>query len=154
MHKLTWLLAALTLAAITVGACGGDAGNAAPAKKVTPRKQVPPDFMDAKPPDGFDLAAPANIEAGNKLFHGDANCFTCHGPSGKGDGDAGKVLDVKPQNLTDPDVQKQPDNYLFWRIKVGLGTGPTGSAMPGFQGAKSDDQIWQLVAYVRSFKGK
>lgn len=158
MPKLTILFAALCLAAVTAAACGGD-GNGGksntPAKpKTILRKSVPADFKGKKAPDGFDMTAKANIEAGDKLFHGEALCKTCHGDGGKGDGDAGKALDPRPTDLTSDEFQTGvEDDYIHWRIKTGNVGGPAGSGMTGFT-AGTEEQVWQLVAYVRSLKGK
>ena len=44
-------------------------------------------------------ASPASIAAGKKLY--DAQCASCHGTSGKGDGKAGALLKPLPSDLTD-----------------------------------------------------
>ncbi|MBK9974372.1 MAG: cytochrome c [Planctomycetes bacterium] len=157
MKNLAILCAVLCLAAITAAACGGDGDGKsnAPAKpKTILRKSVPAEFKGKKAPDGFDMTAKANIEAGDKLFHGEALCKTCHGEGGKGDGDAGKALDPKPTDLTSAEFQTGvEDDYIHWRIKTGNVGGPAGSGMTGFT-AGTEEQIWQLLSYVRSLKGK
>jgi mono/diheme cytochrome c family protein len=39
------------------------------------------------------------------------------------------------------------DGYLFWTIAEG--GAPVGSAMPPFKGVLGDDQVWQVIAYLR-----
>ncbi|NIP99686.1 MAG: cytochrome C, partial [Nitrospinaceae bacterium] len=41
-----------------------------------------------------------------------------------------------------------PDGQMFWIIK----NGSPGTRMPAF-GNLSDEQIWQLVLYIRQFAG-
>ncbi len=42
---------------------------------------------------------PESLAAGTQLFH--ENCAPCHGDTGKGDGDTGKIIKKKPANFTD-----------------------------------------------------
>ena len=49
-------------------------------------------------------------------------------------------------DLGSPAVQRWSDAELFWIIKNGVR--PTG--MPGFAHIHSDEEIWNLVRFVRS----
>jgi len=155
---LMTILAVLTVTTL-VAACGGgdNAGNAPAKPKVVLRKSVAPEFKDKKPPEGLDLKAAATIEAGKKLYEGapKAGCFNCHGMGGKGDGEQGKPADVnpKPTDLTSSEFQSVSDDYIHWRIVTGNVGGPSGSIMTGLVGA-TEEEAWQLVAYVRSLAGK
>ena len=71
------------------------------------------------------------------------NCTTCHGMAGQGDGPTADMLDTKPANLISPDIQKQSDGALFWKISNGKG------AMAAFKQTFSEEQLWQLVNYIR-----
>lgn len=73
-------------------------------------------------------------------------CWTCHGKSGKGDGPAGTSLNPKPQNFTLAAVQEQSDGALFWKISTGKGM------MVPYKHALNEEQRWQLVNYIRTFK--
>ena len=79
-------------------------------------------------------------------------CATCHGASGKGDGEAGAALPTKPTNFTDcAKISKVSDDTLFKATKEGgaaVGLSPT---MPAEGSALSDAEIKDLVAYLRSF---
>ncbi len=89
----------------------------------------------------------ANVQAGRKLY--EQNCAACHGPTGLGNGPAGKSLNPPPANLVG--VGRMPmvtDGYLYWTIAEG-GT-QLQTAMPPFKGALSETQIWDLVAFLRS----
>lgn len=158
MKTLTVVLGLMTIM-LALAACGGDAPGNGPAKAPPIlRKAVPPEYKDAKPPEGFDMASAENIKAGEDLFQNPlpkGNCASCHGTGGKGDGPQGAALDPKPTDLTSAEFQTgAKDDYIHWRIKTGGIGGPAGSAMTGFVSAENDTQIWQLVAYVRSLKGK
>lgn len=94
------------------------------------------------------------IAEGKALFT--LTCVACHGPSGKGDGEAGKSLidvwehKITPADLTQPHHKSgdTPED-LYRTIAIGLG----GTPMLGFNQAFTPDQIWTLVAYIRSLEG-
>ncbi len=41
------------------------------------------------------------------------------------------------------------DAYIFWRISEGGAMEPFNSGMPAWGNSLSDEQIWQLVSYLR-----
>jgi len=94
-----------------------------------------------------------NIIAGKTLFQFDAQptaCRVCHGIGGDGLGIMFPHVQPKPRNFmcyyTMEDI---PDGQLFWVIK----NGSPGTVMPSF-GYLDDDQVWQLILYVRSLSKK
>lgn len=78
-------------------------------------------------------------------------CAVCHGPSGKGDGPAAAGLQTKPRDHTDTAYMgKLTDREIFDIIKRGghaLGKSPL---MPPWEGKLTDQQIQDLVAYIRT----
>jgi mono/diheme cytochrome c family protein len=92
---------------------------------------------------------PANantIALGQKLYT--ANCMTCHGPSGKGDGPGGAALEKKPADLGARIKAGETDGELFWKIAEGR------SPMISWRGSLSETQRWELVNYIKTFAGK
>ena len=73
-------------------------------------------------------------------------CVMCHGPQGKGDGPAAKGLTPPPANLTSEDVRQDPDEELLGIIR----NGKPGTAMPPWKTSLSEQQILDVLAYVRS----
>lgn len=73
-----------------------------------------------------------------------AKCAVCHGPDGKGDTTMGKKLRVR--DFHSAEVVKETDQELFDITKKGKGK------MPSFDKKLTDDQIKDLVKYVRSLK--
>lgn len=90
------------------------------------------------------LAADA-ASAGAEVFK--SNCEMCHGPQGHGDGPASASLDPQPKNLATLQ-QSVADDYLFWRIN----TGKPGTSMVAWKGILTDEQIWQVVSFIRTLK--
>ncbi len=77
-------------------------------------------------------------------------CSKCHGDNGAGNGSATKDLDVKPRNYTDKALmEKIPDGQLFWIICYG--SDPDTTEMKGYKKKLSQEQMWSLVHYIRSF---
>jgi mono/diheme cytochrome c family protein len=87
-----------------------------------------------------------SVAAGRALFQ--TNCVVCHGADARGDGPMAQTLNPRPADLTASHVDIHTDGDLYGWIKNGY----PGSAMPGFGGKLSDDQIWQLVNYIRSLR--
>ena len=77
-------------------------------------------------------------------------CSKCHGTNGDGKGSATKDLDVKPRNYADKRLmQSIPDGQLFWIICYG--SDPDTTEMKGYKKKLSDEQMWNLIHYIRSF---
>ncbi|MFQ5960509.1 MAG: c-type cytochrome, partial [Candidatus Methylomirabilales bacterium] len=82
-------------------------------------------------------------------------CAVCHGQSGKGDGPTAAALPVKPRDHTDAAYMgKLTDKEIFDTIKLG-GEGVDKSAiMPKWGPLLTDQQIEDLVAYIRTLHRK
>jgi mono/diheme cytochrome c family protein len=80
-----------------------------------------------------------------------ANCLSCHGETGKGDGPVGEALEPKPANLTDPALDAQrSDSTMIWRVSEGF----PGTSMPSWKTVLNEEQIWQVIAYIRTLAGR
>lgn len=75
-------------------------------------------------------------------------CIRCHGIDGKGA--LGIKLVPPPTDLTASDVQKRLDGTLFRRIHEGK----PNTAMGAWKHALSDEEIWDVLAYVRTLKSE
>jgi mono/diheme cytochrome c family protein len=73
-------------------------------------------------------------------------CSICHGTQGKGDGPAGKMLRPPAADLTSSLVKGKPDAELIRTIQ----NGRPQTAMVAFKEQLSDQQIYDVVAYIRS----
>jgi mono/diheme cytochrome c family protein len=93
---------------------------------------------------------PANantIALGQKLFV--ANCLTCHGPEGHGDGPGSAALEKKPADLPKRIKETgEKDGELFWKISEGR------APMITWKASLSETQRWELVNYIRATFGK
>jgi cytochrome c6 len=73
-----------------------------------------------------------------------SKCQACHGADGKGDTAAGKKLGVK--DFHSSEVAKMSDQELFDITKKGK------EKMPSYDKKLTDDQIKELIKYIRSLK--
>ena len=88
-------------------------------------------------------------------------CATCHGTSGKGDGPAAPA-DPKPRDFTkaefkydaNKDGKPGEDADLELIIKNGAAAYGGSPLMVGWGAALSDADVQNVIAYVRTFKGK
>ena len=95
------------------------------------------------------LAYGADVEEGKKLYG--QICATCHGQSGKGDGPGAAALNPKPRDHTDKEyMSKLSDDDLFKVIKNGGASVGKSPLMPPWGSTLKDDQIRDVVAYVRT----
>lgn len=79
-------------------------------------------------------------------------CMACHGADGQGHGTAADVLLVPPARFPSDTLVAASDwDGLFRRIKEG-GQGVHGSSMPPWGVMLTDEEVWDLVAYVASFQ--
>ena len=89
-------------------------------------------------------ATEASVERGRRIF--EVTCATCHGQLGRGDGPAAAALDPKPADLVFMAPQHTHGDFA-WRVATGRG------AMPAWRNVLSENQIWDVVNYLKALPG-
>jgi mono/diheme cytochrome c family protein len=102
--------------------------------RIASRGEIPPSPTDMK----------ASLAEGDKLFGTD--CSECHGNSGRKPTDAGRWMYPRAADLGSTEVQSYSDRELFWIVKNGIRL----SGMPAFGRVESDQNIWDLIHFVRT----
>jgi mono/diheme cytochrome c family protein len=102
---------------------------------------VPDNFKTMKNPVA---KGDASNKAGKTLY--DKNCASCHGKTGLGDGVKSRALKEPTGDFSVAFYQDQTDGEQFYKTKTGRGE------MPKYEGKLSDDDIWNIVNYMRTFK--
>jgi mono/diheme cytochrome c family protein len=85
-----------------------------------------------------------SIERGKHSYQLD--CIRCHGKDGNGDGIKSEKVSKKITDLGSDIIQKQTDGELFWKISEARRPMP----LTGL----TNDQRWDIVNYIRTFKKK
>ncbi|MBP7227567.1 MAG: cytochrome c [Longilinea sp.] len=132
------LVIVLVLSALILTACGG--GGTSSNQPV-----VPADYASKTNP-----LSGADAEAAGQVIYAE-RCASCHGDMGNGDGPVAGSLNPKPAKLSDV-VAKDSDAYLYWRIAEGGVMDPFNSSMPAHKAVLSEEQIWQVVTFLKTFK--
>jgi mono/diheme cytochrome c family protein len=88
-------------------------------------------------------ASPENLRGG--LAHFRENCLVCHGAPGVDPGEIGQGLNPGAPDLTLTRVQARSDGQLFWIVDEGIRM----TGMPAFGPTRKENEIWQIVAFLR-----
>jgi len=98
-------------------------------------KEMPADWRDD----------PEVLAAGKEIYEGRANpdveCAKCHGSDGRRDPEGARAPD-----LSDPKEALEPDDLWLWRVSEGKAR----TKMKGFKTKLTEEQRWQVLAYVRT----
>ena len=86
----------------------------------------------------------SSLERGKHSYQID--CIRCHGKEGKGDGLKAEKVHKDVADLGSDVIQKQTDGELFWKISEARRPMPLTDI--------SNDQRWDIVNYIRTFKKK
>lgn len=122
-------------------ACGGEGGGEGP---IVAPPQAPAEWADKHMPAGW-WADPVKLEEGRKLYVGeknpDVNCGSCHGKDGKPAKAGARDFRVSER------MKLYSDSVWAWRIADGV----PNTKMKGWKSKLSDEDIWKLVLFTRSF---
>ncbi len=91
------------------------------------------------------LSTGESIALGRELYQ--QRCVGCHGIGGLGDGPDAATLNPPPAKLP-LHVPLHGDGDIFAFIEGGF----PGTAMPAFRGTLTEEQMWNLVNYLRTLK--
>jgi len=92
-----------------------------------------------------------NLKKGGEVYF--KHCFLCHGDLMDGSGLFGDRFFPRPADFQKTIAEGKKENYFFWRIMKG-GKGlpathqPWESAMPAWEGTLSQDEAWQVIAFI------
>lgn len=118
-------------------------GGLAHSEQLMPLDPVPAAYADKHMPAGW-WTDPTIIEEGRKIYVGEAHplvsCTGCHGDDGEPVRSGQGVRSLKS-------TRRFSDSYWFWRVAEGIPKTP----MAPWKSLLSEDQIWQVVAFMHTF---
>ena len=99
-------------------------------------------------------AKPGDMDKGEAVY--EKRCLQCHGDEGDGLGPAAERLNPSPRDFTaglykfntsafDADLPNDADIYRM------IADGMPGTAMPGWNDLLSEQDIWDVIAYIKAF---
>src|SRR3989338_11687292 len=100
---------------------------------------------------GATLVAGADPTQGKNYYY--SYCIACHGWLMHGDGPSASELNPRPRTLTRGDyMQKKTNLELFTVIKGGGEAVSLSSSMPNWGNVLQDQDIWNIVAFIRAMQ--
>ena len=155
------MIACLLLAALLAGCAGAETEATAPAQAESTsgtnmgmglgmrsgmmarhHATIPAEYAGLSNPVTADEAS---IQRGAAIYA--AQCASCHGDGGMGDGPAGAALDPVPAPIAHSSLM-MGDDYLFWRISEGGGV--FGTAMIGWKDSLDENSRWDVINYMQA----
>ncbi|NIP99966.1 MAG: c-type cytochrome [Nitrospinaceae bacterium] len=98
---------------------------------------------------GMDKTAKADVSQGKAIYMKKAKpmaCKMCHGKNGDGTGKLGAALKPPPRNFACSDTMKEVSpGQMFWIIK----NGSPGTGMVAHKKTLKDDEIWDVIKFIR-----
>ena len=145
-HTLRWLTALMVTFIMIPFASAQQHG-----RQQMMMSRVPPDKMDEARALHNPLPYSQEIvEKGKAIYEGKGTCANCHGVNGHGDGPGAASLNPPPRVFRSRGFwMHRTEGEIFWIIKYGS----QGTAMIPFGGLLSDEEIWTVMQYERSFSG-
>lgn len=128
--------------------------------RTPPISEIPEKYAKLKSP--YTEPSEEILAEGKALFmtakgYSFSTCESCHGATGIGDGGSAPSYSQGVSNLTWEHLAEYPDSYFFWRVRVGfIPSREFDQNMPALASGRdiSDDDLWKLIAYVRTFHQK
>jgi len=155
MRLIRWTLCtAIACAALACGDSGESPAPAPPAQPTPPpaaEPAPPPPPAAELPPAAGQVDPAANDPVQRGKMHYTLLCSTCHGEDGCSPGPGAAGLDPQPAKHCDGNYMNAlSDDHIFKVIKEGGASVGKSPLMAPWGGTLSDDDIRDVMAYVRS----
>lgn len=138
--KLATIRVALLMSMGLLAGCGGEGGE----RPIVPPPPTPAAYADKHMPSDW-WGDAEKVDAGRKIYMGEANpdvnCASCHGKDGK------PVKAGATDFRNGERMKLYSDSAWFWRISEGV----PDTRMKGWRSKLSEEDIWKLVLFERTF---
>jgi mono/diheme cytochrome c family protein len=110
---------------------------------------APPEYLSMKSPVNDADVDEAFLKQTGKLYK--RKCTKCHGENGDGKGSKAEFFIIKPAAFSTPGyLEKRKDGQLFWIMMNGSEGTEMEPLGPYSDVGLSEEQLWNLIAYLRS----
>ncbi|MBT4520419.1 MAG: cytochrome c [Halieaceae bacterium] len=110
---------------------------------------APAEFLEMENPVDPDDVDDAFLKSAGKLYK--RKCKKCHGTKGDGQGSAAEDIEIKPTDFTVAGyMEGKEDGQLFWIIRDGSEGTEMEAFGPGTDVNISEENIWNLVSFMRA----
>ena len=110
---------------------------------------APPEFLEMSNPYDVDDVDEDFLKSAKKIYK--RKCKKCHGTKGDGKGSSADDMEIKPTAFNEPGyLESKKDGQLFWITLEGSeGTEMEGFG-PGTDVNLSEEEVWEVITYIRS----
>ncbi len=98
---------------------------------------------------GFESIVRAEGDPANGRSIYEKYCLLCHGPQGRGDGPQGHLMNPPAANFRSPESRRKSDEMWLKAIREGH----PDTAMTGWEDFLYDEEIEDVLAYIRAISG-
>ena len=110
---------------------------------------APPEYLSLSNPVDYQELDEAFLKKAGKLYK--RKCSKCHGEEGDGKGSKAEFFIIKPAAFSTPGyLDYRKDGQLFWIMMNGSEGTEMEPVGPYSDVGLSEEQLWQLIAYLRS----
>jgi mono/diheme cytochrome c family protein len=110
---------------------------------------APPEYLSMTSPVNDADVDEAFLKQTGKLYK--RKCTKCHGANGDGKGSKAEFFIIKPAAFSTPGyLEKRKDGQLFWILMNGSEGTEMEPVGPYSDVGLSEEQLWNLIAYLRS----
>ena len=110
--------------------------------------KAPAEYLEMVSPVNDDEVDEAFLKQVGKLYK--RKCKKCHGEKGDGKGSKAEFFVIKPAAFSTPGyLEQRKDGQLFWIMMNGSEGTEMEPVGPYSDVGLSEEQLWQLIAYLR-----
>jgi len=111
--------------------------------------EAPPEYLSMKNPVDYKEVDEVFLKNTGKLYK--RKCTKCHGEKGDGNGSKAEFFIIKPAAFSTPGyMQSRKDGQLFWIMENGSEGTEMEPVGPYSDVGLSEEQMWNLIAFLRS----
>ena len=109
---------------------------------------APPEYLDRVNPVNYEEVDENFLKSVSKLYQ--RKCKKCHGEKGDGKGSKAELFIIKPAAFSTPGyLAQRKDGQLFWIMMNGSENTEMEPVGPYSDVGLSEEQLWNLIAYLR-----